>query len=562
MHTKKDYEKLMKDILNPIKNYYTPDKAYLKLSRSAQVYPEKTARIEAFMRPLWALGPYYAGRCEKDMDFARIYQEGFKNGANPFSPAYWGEITANDQIMVEMAALGLALMVAPNVFFEPLAKKDKENLAAWLYTINDHEIMTNNWVMFSVMVNMGLKNVGMPYREDKIEWALERMEDCYLGSGYFDDGIGGNIDYYNAFAIHFYSLIYAKHIENIYPDRAFKIKERAKEFAKDFIYWFDKEGRGVAFGRSLTYRFAQVAFWSALVYADASPFSLGQVKGIINRNLKFWMSKPIFDEAGVLTVGYGYPNLFMSEYYNASGSPYWSMKAFLLLALPEDHPFFEAVEEELPELESVHIVKDANMILTHNDTHAVLYQGRETRRNEQDWYAREKYMKFAYSSKYAFSVARSNKSLNLLAPDSTLSIIAGGNLFTNMNTNSGIITDDGKIKIEWTPMDGVEITTIITPDKNSHKREHYIKTPFALEAIDAGFAVSTESGIYETDAKLYEASVKTKDGGVRVYSEYGDGIIIDAIPGTNLISPETKIPAVKYKIDAGVSKVTSIVYDI
>ncbi|MDO4617891.1 MAG: DUF2264 domain-containing protein [Clostridia bacterium] len=560
MRTKQDYEKIMLDILNPLKEYFTPDKAYIKLSKSAQVYPEKTARIEAFMRPLWALGPYYRGNGDKDMSFAEIYKEGIKNGSNPFSPAYWGEITDNDQIMVEMAAMGLCLMIAPDTFFFSLSEKDRENLVSWLSAINDHEIQGNNWALFLVMVNMGLKSVGMPYREDKIEWALEKMDEVHRGGGWFDDGIGGNTDYYNPFAYHFYSLIYAKQIENIYHDRADKIKERAKEFAKDFIHWFDKEGRGAAYGRSLTYRFAQVAFWSALVYAEASPFSLGMVKGIINRNLEFWLSQPIFDEAGVLTVGYAYPNLFMSEPYNASGSPYWAMKAFLILALPENHPFFEAEEEELPEMEKVHIIKNAGMVVTNNDTHAVLYPARETRRDAANWYMREKYMKFAYSSKYGYSVPRSAKSLECMAPDSSLVILAGGNVFSNINTKSAEILEGGKIKLEWSPMDGVEVTTLITPFENSHKREHYIKTPFPIEAVDLGFAVNSE--VSETEAKLYEASVKTKDGGVRVYSEYGDGIVVDALPATNLMSPNTKIPGVKYKIDAGVSKVTSTVYDI
>ena len=46
----------------------------------------------------------------------------------------------------------------------------------------------------------------------------------------------------------------------------------------------------------------------------------------------------------MLSIGYGYPNLFMCESYNSAGSPYWALKAFLPLALPEDHPFWTAEE--------------------------------------------------------------------------------------------------------------------------------------------------------------------------------------------------------------------------
>ena len=43
----------------------------------------------------------------------------------------------------------------------------------------------------------------------------------------------------------------------------------------------------------------------------------------------------MFDRDGILTIGYCYPQMYMAERYNAPGSPYWGMKSFLLLALPD-----------------------------------------------------------------------------------------------------------------------------------------------------------------------------------------------------------------------------------
>jgi hypothetical protein len=61
------------------------------------------------------------------------------------------------------------------------------------------------------------------------------------------------------------------------------------------------------------------------------------MKGIILRHLRYWMNRPILDKAGILSVGYGYPNLIMAETYNSPGSPYWGLKAYLILALDEGH---------------------------------------------------------------------------------------------------------------------------------------------------------------------------------------------------------------------------------
>ena len=70
----------------------------------------------------------------------------------------------------------------------------------------------------------------------------------------------------------------------------------------------------------------------------------GEIKHLLLGNIRSWMRLPIFDRGGVLTVGYGYPNLCISEGYNAPGSPYWAMKVFAVLALGEDHPFWTAEE--------------------------------------------------------------------------------------------------------------------------------------------------------------------------------------------------------------------------
>ena len=93
--------------------------------------------------------------------------------------------------------------------------------------------------------------------------------------------------------------------------RSKKYKDRAKQFAQEFIYWFAGDGSAVPFGRSLTYRFAEAAFWSALAFAGVEAFSYGVIKGILLRHLRWWFQQPIFTSDGILSIGYAYPNLTM-----------------------------------------------------------------------------------------------------------------------------------------------------------------------------------------------------------------------------------------------------------
>src|SRR5439155_2374868 len=140
--------------------------------------------------------------------------------------------------------------------------------------------------------------------------------------------------------------------------------ERSRIFAHDFAHWFSEDGSALPFGRSLTYRFAQGAFWGALAFADVEALPWAVVKGLYLRHLRWWMRQPIFSETGLLTIGYTYPNLLMAESYNSPGSPYWALKIFLPLALPEEHPFWRAEEAPLPPRRAVRTVPGAKLILT------------------------------------------------------------------------------------------------------------------------------------------------------------------------------------------------------
>ncbi len=116
--------------------------------------------------------------------------------------------------------------------------------------------------------------------------------------------------------------------------------ERARSFAPEFQHWFAPDGGAFPFGRSMTYRMAQGSFWGALALADVDALDWATVRGLALRHLRWWSARPISDRDGVLSVGYGYDNRRMGESYNSAGSPYWCMKAFAMLAAPDDHPFW------------------------------------------------------------------------------------------------------------------------------------------------------------------------------------------------------------------------------
>lgn len=529
---------MLEKIIEPVKKTYTNGFAGLKCGSTGVNYGNQIALMEGFARILWGLAPFWAGDGE-DKDFEKIYLQGIINGTNPEHEEYWGILEDYDQRLVETAALGLGLILAPKKLWEPLTQLQKNNFYAWLNQVNYAKANNNNWLMFSVIVNLGFKTIGMPYNSEVLEEPLSKFEEFYVGDGWYTDGKSDQIDYYIAFAIHFYSLIYAKVMENEDKERSLLFKERAIKFASDFIYYFDEDGSALAFGRSMTYRFAQCCFWSACIYADIQPVSMGVMKGIISRNLEWWINKPIFDNGNILSVGYAYPNLCMSEEYNAFGSPYWALKAFLVLALDEKHTFFEAEPLPLPELDKLHVIENARMVIQRiNGGVYALTAGQWAGWNPM--HVAEKYSKFVYSSKYAFSVPRSYYGIEKAGTDNMLVFVKDNMCYVRRKCIEHRVDDDGSIYSRWSPIEGVSVETVVIPTEDGCIRKHTVLSDKEYVAYDCSFSTCDQ-----TDEVLGR----------------GELVIINSAPNTNLMNPETRMKAMKYLIPVGeTSLVTEFIY--
>jgi len=546
--TKKDMQNAVLTLIKPLEKYYTEGKAYLKLDNTSAHYYDSAAHFEGFSRPLWGLVPLLAGGGSAPQ--LEAYLTGIKNGTNPNHPEYWGEYDCARQEVVDMAAIGLFMALRPDLFHENFTKEELGNLGNWIRQPEEIEIHGSNWIYFRVMVQMGLYKVGLDFSREKMLATLDEAETLYRGDGWFAEN-----DYYTPFGYHFYSLIFSKIMADEYPERAKLFRERATEFAKQFIYWSDASGGMLPYGRSLTYKFAQSSFWSILAFAEVEGFDWGVVKGIIMRNLRWWLSKPIFSRDGILTVGYTYPNFIMSEEYNAPGSPYWSFKVFLVLALPDNHSFWTCEEKPLPKLEPNFTMKEMRMIMQNieDDNHTVALTA-----GLGNWhsYGNDKYNRFAYSTKFGFSVSRSNFSPYDGAYENFLALTELDNENYRVKTKSEVVEiTDKKIVFKWKPWSDVEIETTLIAKNPWHIRIHKIKSGRPLKTVEGGFAISRDT--YHGEM----VKLEMKNGIAGKYP-WGLSGIVDlagnrnasievAMANTNIMSGRTIIPTIKGEIPIG-----------
>lgn len=638
---KKTAQDILLHILEPLIPFYSENCGLLRIGDTRTHYEKSSQEMEAFARPLWGLTALLRGLSQEEKSevlsrvmtlrntgapyrvhesaafrksadsrldlIARltyIYQRGILSGTDPASPDYWGLCHDFDQKFCEMPAIGFAMLYAPEFFLEPLNLSERALLSNWLCECNRHNLCACNWQFFQIITNLALKVSGLPYSQENMETGLRMIEDYYADGGWYNDGNGGDKDYYNPFVMLSFGLIYRDFMAEEDTERCKRFYERAMSFGKDFKLFFDDTGACFPYGRSMTYRFAQSAFWSTCLLTHVYPIPEPEMKELLARNLCWWLSRPIFDNAGILTIGYGYGNLQMSESYNAPGSPYWALQAFFYLTLPDADQFWQRAEitsdtfqpdtgltsatsphsseseitnstidsypedsacetNKCPSACEAHasfnnpaftttLLSSVPMLLQRMhqkgfcDQVVALVPGKTN--HEGHSHNIEKYSKFAYSSKFGFSIARSSVSLQENAPDSTLAFEIDGYIYTKNMTKPGYIIDEDHIVMNWSPIRGIEVTTTLYPTKDGHIRDHVINVDellykgVTITAYDCGFSVP-DIDTYHHVTNCH-CEVRTLEG------EGEDGILTPE-PNTNLLYPKTQIPMSKYAVTCG-----------
>lgn len=564
-------QEYVREVTDPVVPYASAGGARIRLGVNIAHHDDTAADLEGWARPLWGLAPLAAGGGA--FGHWDVWARGLAAGTDPDHPEFWGRPAHIDQRQVEMAAVGFALALAPDRLWDPLTGRERDRVGAWLAGALDRATPPNNWNFFPVMMSLGLDRVGYAHDRSARTARLDRLEGYALADGWYGDGATPQRDYYIPWAMQYYGLIYAALAGPDDPARAGRFRDRAARFAADFRHWFADDGSAVPFGRSLTYRFAQGAFWGALPYAGVDAIPYGQVKGLLLRHLRWWRERRAATAPhGLLTIGYGYPQPAVAEQYNGPGSPYWAMKAFLPLALPAGHPFWTVPETDPAgtPAQPVSAQPPAGAVLMRSgDGDVTLLSGLQ-----HNTWARggaAKYAKFAYSTRFGFSLPAGELGLLQGAYDSMLALSDDPGeepvrFRVRTEQEDPAVPDDATVRSTWRPWPDVEVTTWLTAAPPWHLRTHRIRTGRALHTAEAGFAVDRDMpAAVPADGpaavRLAEAGLAlavTADGdlsGIRDLPADAaaprDGRVLEPLPGTNVLHRRTLLPTLTGHLTPG-----------
>ncbi|GAB2848137.1 DUF2264 domain-containing protein [Streptomyces deserti] len=347
--TRAHWEAIADRLLDGLLPYASPGLAQYRLPGPPSHSGPWSDGLEGFARSFLLAAFRIAGSGGRAPGLIERYAAGLAAGTDPRSPDHWPPITDRAQPMVEAASIAIALHETRPWLWDRLDDGVRQRVADWLGGFVGARVNDSNWRLFQVITEEFLASAGAPHSRSEIDAGLARLEDWYRGGGWYTDGDGRKFDYYNAWALHLYPVLWARIAgPRADPRLVDRHRARLRAFLHAHQHFFGADGAPVHQGRSLTYRFATTAPLWAGALADVTPLPPGRTRRLASGALKHFAERGVPDERGLLTLGWYGPFHPVTQRYSGPASPYWASKAFLGLLLPADHPVWTAPEEPSP----------------------------------------------------------------------------------------------------------------------------------------------------------------------------------------------------------------------
>ena len=249
------------------------------------------------------------------------------------------------QTLVEFGALALSFSLAPQSLWDPMPQQQKDRLAATMLSYGDGPTVPSNWKFFNIFVLSFFRDKGYPVNDRLLEDYLQQSLAHYRGGGWYNDNPA--YDYYSSWGFQMYGMLWAEwYGKKFFPQYAERFRANFRELESGYPYMFGRNAEMILWGRSISYRFAAITPMPLMSFLGDSSVNLGWMRRIASGNLLQFLQHPDFLEDGVPTLGFYGPFEPAVQGYSCRGSVYWMAKAFFALLLPQDDPFWTAVENE------------------------------------------------------------------------------------------------------------------------------------------------------------------------------------------------------------------------
>lgn len=255
------------------------------------------------------------------------------------------------QPLVDAAYIAESFLRGYDALWVPLDDLTKQRYIAEFQQLRRVDPPYTNWLLFSSTVECFLKKAGAQTDYYRITSALRKVDEWYVGDGWYSDGEDFAFDYYNSFVIHPMYVECLEVMTNGGKQNIWNVKggnfpnalKRMQHFGMILERFVSPEGTFPVFGRSITYRTGVLQPLALLSLRGWLPKELpaGQVRAAMTAVIqRMFGDNRNFNAEGYLTLGFNGSQPNISDWYTNNGSLYLASLAFLPLGLPADAPFW------------------------------------------------------------------------------------------------------------------------------------------------------------------------------------------------------------------------------
>jgi hypothetical protein len=320
------------------------------------VYMETFGRLMAGIAPWLSLPDDDSAEGKMRRQLREWALASYKNSVDPSSPDYlvWG---ASGQNLVDAAYIAESFIRAYDALWVPLDEVTKQRYIAEFKKLRSIEPPYTNWLLFSSTIESFIaKACGLrEYDDFRVMMTIRKVEEWYVGDGWYADGPVFAFDYYSSYVFH---AMYLETLQNMldakantrleykkYYDRALK---RAQKFSIILERFISPEGTFPVIGRSTPYRLAALQPLALMAWYEKLPKDLsnGQVRAALTQVMhRMFDQQQNYNEAGFLTIGFCGHQPETADWYTNNGSLYMTSLAFMPLGLPATHDFWACAPE-------------------------------------------------------------------------------------------------------------------------------------------------------------------------------------------------------------------------
>jgi len=316
------------------------------------VYMETFGRLMAGLAPWLSLPDDDTPEGQQRKQLREWALASYKNSVDPESPDYlvWG---ASGQNLVDAAYIAESFIRAYDQLWVPLDQLTKNRYIKEFKMLRKYEPPYTNWFLFSSVIESFIaKAAGLKEYDDfRVMMTIRKVEEWYVGDGWYADGPVFAFDYYSSYVFH---AMYLETLQNMidakqngtrleyrkYYDRALK---RAQKFAIILERFISPEGTFPVIGRSTPYRLAALQPLALMAWYQKLPSDLsnGQVRAALTKVMhRMYDIQNNYNDAGFLTIGFCGHQPETADWYTNNGSLYMTSLSLMPLGLPADHPFW------------------------------------------------------------------------------------------------------------------------------------------------------------------------------------------------------------------------------